>query len=81
VTQFFKHYLGLLGLAGACVVPSIALGVMTAFIAPLTALFPSFIALAGVATGILLMSAIIGALAGMAIESISPPDKMKAATV
>ena len=73
------------GLVGACVVPAIALGVMTAFIVPLTALFPSFIALAGVATAVLLMAAIvgkiIGALAGMATEYMSRPENMITATV
>ena len=72
------------GMAGACVMPTIALGVMLAFIAPITALFPSFIALAGVSTAIFLMAAIVGnitgTLAGLAAEYMSrPEDSLKPA--
>ena len=73
------------GMLGACVMPTIALGVMVAFIAPLTALFPSFIALAGVSTAIFLMAAIvgtiIGAVAGMAAEYMTRPENSMIAAI
>ncbi len=73
------------GMLGACVMPTIALGVMVAFIAPLTALFPSFIALAGVSRAIFLMAAIVGnitgTLAGMAVEYMTRPENSMIAAI